>query len=337
MKLSFKKWWDLLKATFKEFSADDTWTLGAALSYYTVFSLAPLLLIIITAAGIIFGKEAVQGEIYGQVKDFLGSEGATQVQDMVKLAYQPENSILMTVIGIGTLLFGATTVFYQLQNSLNRIWEVKPKPKKGYIKYIKDRFLSFSLILGIGFLLLVSFVLSAALSALSKFLMSYLPEYSIYLFRLLDIVLSLFVFSGLFAMIYKYLPDAKVRWHDVWIGAFVTALLFALGRFLIGLYIGKAGIASAYGAAGSIVLILVWVSYSSQILFFGAEFTQVYARSKGRTIEPRQYAVRTKIMEVEQQEDENTDKFEEKVGKVEEICEIGETSEEATAKNKVSE
>ncbi|RYD72777.1 MAG: YihY/virulence factor BrkB family protein [Sphingobacteriales bacterium] len=319
-KITPKKFFNLLKDAFKSFSKDDTWTMGAALSYYTVFSLAPILIIVIAAAGMIFGKEAVQGQIFGEVKGFLGAEGAAQVQEMVKSAYKPGKSQLATGIAIALLIYGATTVFGQLQASLNKIWQVKPKPKKGYIKYIRDRFLSFSLIIALGFLLLVSLVVSAAMVALGKFLASKLPEVSVYLLQILTFVLSLLVNTLLFAMMYKFLPDAKVKWRDVWAGSIFTALLFALGRFLIALYLGKSDIGSTYGAAGSIVLVLLWVNYSSQILFFGAEFTQVYATQYGSHIRPSEYAVRVKNIELEQSDTEGTRTFEEKVKHVEEYC-----------------
>jgi membrane protein len=323
-KLTPKKFFNLLKDSYKSFSEDDTWTMGADLSYYTVFSLAPILIIVIAVAGMIFGHDAVQGEIFGQVRGFLGNEGAEQVQEMVKSAYKPGKSQLATGIAIALLLYGATTVFNQLQSSLNKIWEVKPKPKKGYIKYIRDRFLSFTLILGIGFLLLVSLVISAALVGFSKYLQSILPDVSVYVFGAIEILLSLAIYTLLFAMIYKFLPDAKVKWRDVSSGAFFTALLFALGKFLIAFYLGKTDIGSTYGAAGSIVLVLLWVNYSSQILFFGAEFTQVYAQQYGSLIRPSEYAVRVKSVEIEQKHTEGTRSFENKIKEVEKFNNLDE-------------
>jgi membrane protein len=322
MKLSGKKILRLLKDSYKEFSQDDTFTLGAALSYYTVFSLAPILIIAIAVAGMIFGREAVTGQVYAQMKGFLGSQGADQVQEMIKAAYKPGQSTIATILAIAALIFGATTVFNQLQMSLNKIWEVKPKPKKSYIKYIKNRFLSFGLILGVGFLLLVSLVLNAALVGLSGYLNQVIHGISAVVLNIIENVLSLGMATLLFAMIYKYLPDAKVRWRDVWIGSLFTALLFTLGKFLIGLYIGKTAVGSTYGAAGSIIVVLVWVNYSAQILFFGAEFTQVYAREFGSRIQPTPYAVRLKTVEVEQADHESPEEYEAKVKKVQKSCEI---------------
>jgi membrane protein len=308
---------DLFKQAGKQFSQDDTWTLGAALSYYTVFSIAPVLVIVISLAGLIFGKDAVTGQVYRQVSQFIGSDGAAQLQSIVAHAYKPHESIIATIIGVVVLIFGATTVFYQLQSALNKIWEVKPEPKQGFVMYLKDRVLSFGLIIVIGFLLLVSLVINAMMVALTSWLTHFLPTYSVYLLDAVNIVLSLGIITLLFAMIYRYLPDAIVRWRDVWIGAAFTAFLFMIGHFLISWYLGKSNIASTYGAAGSVVLILTWVSYSSQILFFGAEFTQVYATRYGQAIRPASYAKRIKMVPVEQLEGESETHFEKKAEKIE--------------------
>lgn len=316
MKHYFKNTIWLFKNAYKEYSEDDTWVLGAALSYYTIFSLAPILIIIIAVAGMIYGKEAVTGQIYDQIKEIVGSTAALQVQAMVKSAYAPGKSTIATIIAIGLLIFGSTTVFYQLQSALNKIWEVKPNPKKGLLLYIRSRVLSFGMIIAIGFLLLVSLVVNALMLGLSKYLMSFLPDYSVYLFQILNLVLSLIVITLLFAMIYKFLPDAVIRWRDVWAGSLFTAILFTLGRYGIAYYLGKSDIGSAYGAAGSIVVLLVWVSYSSQILFFGAEFTQVYARRYGTPILPAAYAKRVKMVEVQQKADESSKEFDNKVQEV---------------------
>jgi membrane protein len=318
MNKKLKNIYDLFRQTIKNFGKDDTFVLGAALSYYTVFSIAPVLIIVIAVTGMIFGKEAVTGQIYAQLNDIVGAKGAAQMQEIVANAYKPRESVIATVIAIGLLIFGATTVFYQLQSALNKIWEVKPEPKRGWYLFIKDRVLSFGLIIGIGFLLLVSLVLNAAMVALSGWLTSLLPDYSIYLFRVLNIVLSLGIITLLFAMIYKFLPDAVVRWRDVWVGSAFTAVLFMIGHFLISLYLGHSNIGSTYGATGTIVLILVWVSYSSQILFFGAEFTQVYAQRYGRAIVPAPYAKRIRLVAVEQAEGESATHFEKKAEIIEE-------------------
>jgi membrane protein len=319
MKAFFKKSWRLIKETAKSFSDDDTSTLASALSYSTLFSLAPILIIVIAVGGLIFGHDAVQGQIFGQMKGFLGIQGAAQLQDMLKTAYQPGKNIIATIIAIVLLIVGATSVFNQLQVSLNKIWQVKPKPKKSYIKYLRDRVLSFGLIIVMGFLLLVSFVLSAALSGLSQYLVAHFSLNSVIFLTVIDIVLSLVVITLLFAVIYKFLPDANVSWGDVWAGAIFTAVLFIISKYLIGFYISKSNIGSTYGAAGFIVLILIWVNYTAQILFLGAEFTKVYATDYGKPIEPAEYAVRTQNVEVEQKPNETTEHFEKKAEKVEDV------------------
>jgi membrane protein len=281
--------WTLVKETFSDWSEDKAPRLAAALAYYTIFSLAPLLIIVIAIAGRILGDAAVTGEVAAQIQNLIGNEDAAKfIEEMVAAARKPTTSTVATVIGIFTLLLGASGLFGQLQDALNTIWEVAPKPGRGWLATIKDRFLSFTMVLGIGFLLLVSLVLSAALSAFGSFLGS--DEESI-VWQILNFVISFGVITLLFAMIYKVLPDVKIAWSDVWIGAAATALLFTLGKFLIGLYLGRSGISTTYGAAGSLVLILIWIYYSAQILFLGAEFTQVYARRFGTRIEPAKDAI----------------------------------------------
>lgn len=280
----------LLKDTFWEWFDDNVQRHGAALAYYTIFSLAPLLIIAIAIAGLAFGQEAAQGQIMDQIKSLLGEDGAKAVQTMIENARQPAAGIVATIFGIIMLLFGATGAFAQLQESLNAIWGVAPKPGRGILGVVKDRFMSFAMVVGIGFLLLVSLLLSAALAALGKFFSHLLPVPEGVL-HALTFLISFLVITLLFAMMYKVLPDVKIAWRDVWIGAAMTALLFTLGKFLIGLYLGKSGVASAYGAAGSLVLILLWVYYSSQILLFGAELTYAFANKYGSRIEPAENAV----------------------------------------------
>ena len=272
--------WTLLKETFSEWSEDKASRLAAALAYYTIFSLAPLLIIAIAVAGLVFGQEAAQGELVAQIQGLVGQEGAKLIETMIQSASKPTSGIIATAIAIATILFGASGLFGQLQDALNTIWEVKPKPERSILGMVKDRFLSFTMVLGIGFLLLVSLIISAVLSALNPYLTDLLPG-SIYLIQILNVVISFGVITLLFAMIYKVLPDVKIAWGDVWIGAAVTSLLFTLGKFLIGLYLGNSSAGSAYGAAGSLVVLLLWVYYSAQILLFGAEFTQVYAKRRG--------------------------------------------------------
>jgi membrane protein len=316
MKVNFKNIWGMIKDTFKSFSGNDTATYGAALSYYTVFSLAPVLVIIIAVAGLVFGHDAVSGKIFDQAQGMLGAKPAAQLQEMIKATNQPGKNIIATIISGVLLIVGATTIMNQLQVSLNNIWGVKPKPKLGLIKYVRDRILSFVFIIAVGFLLLVSLALDAALVALTHYMMSMLPDYSVYLFRAMSFVLSLIVIGALFTMMFKYLPDANIKWGDVWVGGVVTALLFTIGKYLIGLYLGQANVASTFGAAGSVIIIFVWVYYSSQILFLGAEFTKVYACTRGRVIEPSKYAVKVKSVDIEQSKEEPPAVFEKRAEKL---------------------
>jgi membrane protein len=280
----------LLKQTFKEWLEDKASRLAAALSYYTIFSIPPLLLIAIAIAGRLFGAEAAQNQLIGQISGLVGQEGAEFIQETIENARQPTEGIIATVLGIALLLLGASGVFGQLQDALNTIWEVTTKPGRGIIGTIKDRFFSFTMVLGVGFLLLVSLVISAALAALDEFVVGLLPGAAT-LMQILNIFISLAAITLLFGLIYKYVPDVEISWGDVWIGALITALLFILGKFAIGLYLGNSGVASTYGAAGSLVVILLWIYYSAQILFLGAEFTQVYANQFGSRIVAAENAV----------------------------------------------
>ena len=282
--------WKLLKDTFSGWREDGVSQHAAALAYYTVFSLAPLLVIAVAVAGLAFGQEAAQGEIVGALGGMLGHDAASAIEEMVAAARKPSSGIIAGVAGVAALVFGATGVFAQLQESLDAIWEVKPKPDRGFKGLLKARFLSFTMVLGIGFLLLVSLAVTAALSALGDWMGSSLPVPELAM-QAINVVLGLAVTTGLFAAIYKVLPDVEIGWRDVWVGAAVTSLLFTLGRLAIGVYLGKSGVSSAYGAAGSFAVILIWVYYSSQILFFGAEFTRVWAETYGSHILPDENAV----------------------------------------------
>ena len=282
---------DLLKETFSEWSKDKASRLAAALSYYTIFSVAPLLIIAVAVAGLVFGREAATHQLAAQAEGLLGAQGAEAIQTLLEHAGRTGAGIVATVVGVGTLLLGASGAFAQLQDALNTIWEVKPKAGRGLKGMLRDRFLSFSLVLVIGFLLLVSLVISAALAALGKYLSEALPLSSA-MIQGLNFAISFAATTFLFALIFKVLPDARIRWRDVWIGAAVTALLFSAGRLLIGLYLGRSSVGSAYGAAGSLVALLVWIYYSAQILLLGAEFTQVYASRFGRGMEPKPNAER---------------------------------------------
>ncbi len=289
--MNFKVVWDLLRQTYKEWSDDKATRLAAALSYYTVFSLAPLLIIAIAIAGFFFGHDAVQGEVMNQLDDFIGERSAQTIQMAIQSAYKPTTGIVATIVGVVMLLFGASGVFAELQDSLNAIWEVQPKPGRGWWVIIKERFLSFTAVLGVGFLLLVSLLLSAALAAMGKYVGGLLP-FSELVLQVTNGVISLGVTILLFALIFKILPDVQIAWKDVWMGAAITAVLFTLGKFLISFYLGKSTGTSAYGAAGAILVVLLWAYYSSLILFFGAEFTQVYANRFGRGVVPSENAER---------------------------------------------
>jgi membrane protein len=280
----------VFKEAFHEFGEDKVLRLSAALAYYALFSLAPLVIIVIAIAGLFFGKEAVQGQVQEQLQGFFGQQGAQTIESMITAARKPSTSIIATILGVLTLLIGASGVFGQLQDALNTIWEVKPKPGRGIKGFLKDRFLSLAMVLGTGFLLLISMVLSAALAALSGVMNNAfgMPPASAHL---LEVTVSLVVITLLFAMIFRLLPDAAVKWNDVWIGALFTALLFTLGKFVLGFYLGRESTASAYGAAGSLVVVLMWVYYSSIILFFGAEFTQVFAKERGSRTVPTPNAI----------------------------------------------
>ncbi|GMU06309.1 YihY/virulence factor BrkB family protein [Corallococcus caeni] len=270
----------LLKQTLSEWVDDNVPAQAAALAYYTLFSVAPMLIIAIAVAGFVFGQDAAQGEIQKQLQSLIGDAGSKVVQDLVVSASKPRSGILATLIGIVVLAFAATGVFVQLQDSLNAIWKVKKKPMNGLFAFVRQRLLSFAMVLGIGFLLLVSLVLSAALAAAGTFLMGLMPGWETVL-QLVNLAIAFCVTTLLFAMIYKVLPDTRVAWKDVWLGATVTSLLFSLGKLAIGLYLGKSSVSSSYGAAGSFAVLLLWVYYSSQLLFLGAEFTQVYSRWRG--------------------------------------------------------
>ena len=286
-----KEAFSLVKATFFEWLDDQAPMLGAALAYYTVFSLAPLLIITIAIAGLIFGAEAAQGQIFDQLRGLLGAASGKAMEEIVQSASEePKTGMVATVIGFVTLLFGASGVFGQLQASLNIIWGVQPKPGRGVFGIVRDRFLSFGFILVVGFLLLVSLLLTAAIAFVGKQFGTMVPGMEAVI-QLLNSILSLAVITLLFGMMFKILPDANIAWRDVWIGAFLTALLFTFGKFALGFYLGRSGVASSYGAAGSLIVLLIWVYYSSQIVFFGAEFTQVYANRFGSHVTPSSNAI----------------------------------------------
>jgi membrane protein len=282
-----------VKRTAEEFIDDDCSALAAALAFYSVFSLPPLLVIVITVAGSVFGRAAVEGKIAEQIAGLIGPRAAEQAQIMVAQADMSRSGGLATVLGVAALIFAATTAFAQLQYALNRAWEVKPDPRASTIRnFLMKRVLSFGMILGVGFLLLVSLAISAALSAFGDALAAYFPALPPDALRIASTLLSFVVFAGLFACLYKALPDARVQWRDVITGAVLTSLLFAVGKYLVGLYLGNSSVLTPFGAAGSLALILLWTYYSSMIFLLGAEFTQVWAQDHGRAIVPERGAVR---------------------------------------------
>ena len=275
------EWWRLVKAAASAWSDDYAPSMGAALSYYSVFSLAPLLVIVIAIAGLAFGADAARGEVFGQLRGLMGDESAKAIESLLDSVSKPSHGIVSALIGVGVLLIGATTVFGELQDALDRIWRAPARDRSGGLwGLLRSRLLSFGMILGIAFLLMVSLVLSAGISALGHWWSSAFVGWEV-LLQVVNVIVGFVLTTGVFAMIYKLMPRVDVRWHDVWLGAATTAALFTVGRFLIGLYIGKSGIASGFGAAGSIAIIFVWVYYSAQIFLLGAEFTWVYAKTFG--------------------------------------------------------
>jgi membrane protein len=282
--------WTVLKRALVGWWGDNVPRMGAALAYYTLFSLAPILIVAIAIAGLAFGREAVRGEIVGQIDGLVGHQGAQAVQGMLEGAARPSSSIPATIIGIVTFFLGATGAFLELQTDLDAIWRVKPKQSGSFLQaLVKQRLISFGLVLAFAFLLLTSLVVSAALAALHTYMGNAFPGVAV-LWEALDVLVSLAVITALFAMIYKVLPDVKLAWRDVWVGGLVTAGLFTIGKFLIGLYIGTSALSSTYGAAGSVIVVLVWVYYSSQIILLGAEFTREYVKRFGRKPPPEEFA-----------------------------------------------
>jgi membrane protein len=288
---ALKNGWTILKAAFSGFMDDLALKYSASLAFYTIFSLAPLLLLLISLAGIFLGKDAIQGKIFAEMNGIVGADSAKQIQDMIRHLQLSGKSTVSVVIGVVTLIIGATTVFGEIQESINIIWQVKPKPKVGWIKLVKDRLLSGSMIVTLGFLLLVSLVVNGALLALSDHLKTFLPGITVVLFNIVNLVISFVVITVLFAVIFKVLPDARIRWKDVRSGALFTAVLFMIGRLLIGIYVSYSATTSTYGAAGSLIAILLWVYYTAAILYFGAEFTRAYADFYGIDIQPAEFAV----------------------------------------------
>jgi membrane protein len=286
----------LLKDSFSEFIDDNGMKLSAALSYYTIFSLPPLLIIIISVCGIFFGADAVRGEIFGQINQLVGNDAALQIQEALKNVTLSKSNTFAATVGIIILIIGASGVFSEIQDSINYIWGIKAKPKRGFVKFIYNRLMSFSMIGSVGFLLMVSLIINSIISIVSKKLAIILPVNTIVLFNISNTLIVFFIISLLFMIIFRTLPDGKIALRDCAIGASFTALLFMIGKFAIGYYLGSYNVTSVYGAAGSIILILSWVYYSAIILYFGAEFTKVYANTHGQKIVPNDYSIQIRKM-----------------------------------------
>lgn len=304
LKAYFKKWFTIVKNTFTIFGDVRGLKFSASLAYYTTFSLAPLLVLTISLAALFFGQEAAEGRVFEEINGLVGDTAASQIQTMIQNVRVQEDSTLALMIGIGTLLIGATTVFADMQHSINKIWEIKPKPKRGWVKMIKVRLLSSSLILSLGFLLIVSLVINGLLMLFTDYINRLLSDVAVYLTFILETIINFLVISTLFGVIFKFLPDVRIEWKQVRSGAIFTAILFTIGRFAIGFYIQTTGQGSAYGAAGSIIILLLWVYYSAAILYIGAAFTRAFAEYRGARMVPAEYAVH--VIEKETELDHGT-------------------------------
>jgi membrane protein len=297
--MTVKGAWKITKQTFSDFIDDKVMKLSAALAYYTIFSLPGLIIVVIWISDIFYGEKAVEGTVYGQIAGLVGKDAALQIQQTIRNATLSYETGFATTIGIATLIFGATSIFGEIQDSINAIWKLKAKPKKGWVKLIVNRLLSFSLIITLGFLLLVSLIINAVMDALINKLTVIFPHTEVIIAYVFNVLLSFVITSFLFGLIFKVLPDAKIEWRHVRAGALTTALLFMIGKLAISYYLGHNRLTSAYGAAGSVIVILLWVYYSATILYFGAVFTRVYAIHKGSHIYPNNYAVWIEQVEIE--------------------------------------
>ncbi|HTL47768.1 MAG TPA: YihY/virulence factor BrkB family protein [Verrucomicrobiae bacterium] len=283
----------LIKDSFREFSRADCMNMAASLAYYTIFSLAPMLIVIIAVASLFLGQDAVTGSLFGEIRGLVGDDAAATIQTMIEHAYHPQASRIATAAGLATLVVGATGVFTQLQRCFNKIWEVKTKPRqaKAWLLMIRQRFLSLGMVLGISFLLLVSLAVSALLASFWHYMTQFMPEVFAAAIKFFEMAFALGITSLLFASMFKFLPDAKIPWRSSWVGGLATALFFEVGKNLIGLYLGKSHVASTYGAAGTIVVLMLWVYYSAVILFWGASFTKSYNARHGLSAAPKEFAV----------------------------------------------
>lgn len=301
MKFSLKDTWSILKQSFSDFIDNKVFKLSAALAFYTIFSLPAMLIIIISVSDIFYGRAAIEGTLYHQIAEFVGTDAAIQIQQTIRGAALSQSSYFATIVGIITLLFGATSVFSEIQDSINHIWKLKAKPQKGkgFLKLVLNRLLSFSLVISLGFLLLVSLLVNGLMDMLITRLTAMFPELTIIMVYIVNVIITFGITALLFALIFKVLPDARIKWKHVRAGAFTTAVLFMLGKFLIGYYLGHSKLSSTYGTAGSVIVMLLWVYYSAMILYFGAVFTHVFAAHSGSRIYPNNYAVWVQEIEVE--------------------------------------
>ncbi|HYI78458.1 MAG TPA: YihY/virulence factor BrkB family protein [Chryseolinea sp.] len=295
--------WDILKQTVLNFFQDDSFSYASSIAFYTIFSLPAILIISLSVGSTFYERDIVQQELVNQVGRLIGEKSAADVEQILINAALDSTGTVAKIVGIATLIFSATTVFISLQTSLNKIWGIKPKPERGIVKYLLDRLLSLAMVISIGFLLLVSLVFDTVLVVFQNSLTKVLAGWALYLVTAVNIVVSLGIITVIFAILFKVLPDAKIKWKDVWVGAIVTTVFFALGKYLIGFYLGNSSVNSAYGAAGSLVIILIWVYYSTVIFLFGAELTSVYAEKLGSDITPYHHAVKVQVVEVEREPD----------------------------------
>ena len=286
----FTFFWETIKETFKEWSDSDATRASASLAYYAIFSIPGLLIIIIWIAGNFFGEEAIRGEIAHQFGSIMGTDVATSIEELIASALIDKENIFMKIVGVFSLIFGATTIFFQLQKSLNDLWDVQPAPKKAFLKFLLDRANSLGMILVIGFLLMITMVLSSAISLLNNFITYQLGLETYILMEIVNYVIGFILVVMVFAFMFKILPDVEISWRSVWVGAFLTAILFTVGKMLLSLYFSELKPTSAFGKAGTIILIMMWINYSCMLIFFGAEFTKVYALKKGYKIVPSRHA-----------------------------------------------
>lgn len=314
----YKEIFGLLVQAGNSFMENKVLRHSAALAYYTIFSIAPLLMIVIWLVGFLYGdridgQDGAQAEIFGELEEMLGAETTRQIEDVIRQISESESSTIGIIVGIGTVIFGSTTIFFQIQQSINFIWDIRPKPKRGWLQMIVDRATSLGMVLGLGFLLVTSLLLNAIVVALSEPISRYIPGLTAYTLEWINTGLTFVIISTLFGCIFRFLPDARVRFKDILGGAIFTALLFMLGSFLIGLYMTYTAPGSVYGAAGSIIILLLWINYSAAILFFGAEFTKAYAEKYGNGIIPKSYAVRLIHEEIETTEPKLSEEQEKKI------------------------